>query len=219
MERFISLSRCKRMWYAARGCEANCAVLMKKQDAKFGFANANCFLQDGCKYGLKIAGGTADDLKHLRCGPLLLKGFAQFVEQPRVLDCDDCLGGEVLHQGDLLIGEWANFSAVDVDYADQSALLQDWDAEYGPTSPEVHGLNGKGIMLDIRFCLPDVGNVNNVLGGLTANASRRFLARFSLLWTGELTSGQPYIATVAHQLVWLRTVTTERHVPQRPKLH
>ena len=32
----------------------------------------------------------------------------QFVEQPRVLDGDDGLGGEVLDQLDLLFGEWVN---------------------------------------------------------------------------------------------------------------
>ena len=34
---------------------------------------------------------------------------AQLVEQPRVLDGDDRLGGKVLHQLDLLIGEGTNF--------------------------------------------------------------------------------------------------------------
>ena len=37
--------------------------------------------------------------------------LAQFVEQPRVLDGDDRLGGEVLDQFDLLVGERANFLA------------------------------------------------------------------------------------------------------------
>ena len=34
--------------------------------------------------------------------------LAQLVEQPRVLDGDDGLGGEVLDQLDLLVGEWAH---------------------------------------------------------------------------------------------------------------
>ena len=37
---------------------------------------------------------------------------AQFAEQPRVLDGDDSLGGEVLHQLDLLVGERTNLLAV-----------------------------------------------------------------------------------------------------------
>ena len=49
--------------------------------------------------------------------------FAQFVEQPRVLDGDDGLGGEILHQLNLLVGERADFLAVDGDGADQFVLL------------------------------------------------------------------------------------------------
>ena len=37
-----------------------------------------------------------------------IRALAQFVEQPRVLDGDDGLGGEVLHQRDLLVGERFN---------------------------------------------------------------------------------------------------------------
>ena len=43
----------------------------------------------------------------------------QFVEQPRVLDGDDGLGGEVLHQLDLLVSEWPDFLPVDDNSADQ----------------------------------------------------------------------------------------------------
>ena len=39
--------------------------------------------------------------------------FAQLVEQPRVLDGDHGLGGEVLHQFDLLVGERADLLAID----------------------------------------------------------------------------------------------------------
>ena len=43
---------------------------------------------------------------------LLQQTPLQFIEQPRVLDGDDGLGGEVLHQLDLLVGERADFLAV-----------------------------------------------------------------------------------------------------------
>jgi hypothetical protein len=36
----------------------------------------------------------------------LLQRLAQLVEQPRVLDRDDGLGGEIADQLDLLVGEW-----------------------------------------------------------------------------------------------------------------
>ena len=43
--------------------------------------------------------------KHLGCSCLLLQRLSQFVEQPRVLDGDNGLGGEVLDQRDLFVGE------------------------------------------------------------------------------------------------------------------
>ena len=47
---------------------------------------------------------------------------AQLIEQPRILDGDDGLGGEVLHQFDLLVGEWPYLLAVDHDRTDQAGL-------------------------------------------------------------------------------------------------
>ena len=74
------------------------------------------------KYRSEIARRTADDLEHSRsCGLLLqclgkiVSALAQFVEQPGVLDGDDCLRGESFNQFDLLIREWANLLAVNYD--------------------------------------------------------------------------------------------------------
>ena len=50
--------------------------------------------------------------------------FAQLIEQPRVLDGDDGLGGEVLDQLDLLVGEWPHLLTVDADRADQLAVFE-----------------------------------------------------------------------------------------------
>ena len=49
--------------------------------------------------------------------------FAQLVEQPRVLDGDDGLVGEILDQLDLLVGERANFLAIDDDSRPASSSL------------------------------------------------------------------------------------------------
>jgi hypothetical protein len=49
---------------------------------------------------------------------LLLQRFAQLAEEARVLDSDDSLGGEVLDQFDLLVGERTNLLAVDDDSPD-----------------------------------------------------------------------------------------------------
>ena len=81
-------------------------------------ADADRPLQHRRKHWLKVTRGTRDNLQHLRRGRLLLQragevdgALAQFIEQPRVLDGDDGLSGEVLDQRDLLVGEGSNLLA------------------------------------------------------------------------------------------------------------
>ena len=54
----------------------------------------------------------------------IVGALAQFVEQPRVLDGDHRLRGEVLHQLDLLVGEWSHLLAINDYCADQFVLLE-----------------------------------------------------------------------------------------------
>ena len=65
------------------------------------------------EHGLQIERRATDDLEHVGSGGLLLQRFAQLVEQPRVLDGDDGLGGEVLDQLDLLVGEGTDLLTID----------------------------------------------------------------------------------------------------------
>ena len=88
------------------------AVFDEKQLTEFGSANACRVFQYGIRKRAAIARRRADDAQHLGRHCLLLQQLgeivgtlAQFVEQPRVLDGDDGLGGEVLQQLDLLVGE------------------------------------------------------------------------------------------------------------------
>ena len=90
---------------------------------KGGVAKPNGFLQHGGKYRLKITRGTADNLEHLRRCCLLLQRFrevgcafgevgsalTEFVEQPRILNGDDGLSGEVSYKLYLLVIEGTNF--------------------------------------------------------------------------------------------------------------
>ena len=62
-------------------------------------------------------------LQHLGGRGLLLQRLPQLIEQPRVLDGDDGLRGEVLDQLDLLVGERPHLLAVDGDDADQLISL------------------------------------------------------------------------------------------------
>ena len=53
----------------------------------------------------QVEGRAADHLEHVGGGGLLLQQLAQFAEQPRVLDGDHGLVGEVVDELDLLIRE------------------------------------------------------------------------------------------------------------------
>ncbi|MFZ0151682.1 MAG: hypothetical protein WAM72_25695, partial [Xanthobacteraceae bacterium] len=60
----------------------------------------------------------------------------QFIEQPRILDGDDGLGGEVLHQRNLFIGERPDFGAVDKNGADQHIVLEHRHGHRGSRASE-----------------------------------------------------------------------------------
>ena len=135
--------------------------------AKFCIADADGILQHGRKDRLKIAGRATDDLEHLRRGCLLLKRFrevggalgevggplTQFVEQPRVLDSDNCLSSEVLSQCNLSVGEGSNFLAVHTKCTDEFVLLQHWDSKVCPYTPKFDGCNVRRVFFNIgRLC-------------------------------------------------------------------
>jgi hypothetical protein len=50
-----------------------------------GLTDADGFLKHRLKHGLKITGGTADDLEHLRGCRLLLQRLVQLAGEPRDL--------------------------------------------------------------------------------------------------------------------------------------
>ena len=84
-------------------------------------------LNTGCKLAARtaIARSTSDRRR------LLLQRFgevggalAQLAKQPRVLDGDDRLGGEILHQRDLLVGERQHDLAIDAEHADKVVFLE-----------------------------------------------------------------------------------------------
>ena len=70
------------------------------------------------------------------CSSLEIVVRAQLVEQPRVLDGDDGLGGEVAHQLDLLVGEWTHLLAKNADRADKFVVLEHRDAHDRPIVAE-----------------------------------------------------------------------------------
>ena len=67
-----------------------------------GAAEAGHCLHESVEHRLEVNGGVADDLEHVGGRRLLLEGFLQIaalglyvMEQPRVLDSNDGLSGEI----------------------------------------------------------------------------------------------------------------------------
>ena len=96
-ERLAKTNISIRRRYVVECDVAKCVSIVQAQGAELGVAEPCCVRQHGLEHGLELAGRTGDDAQHLGRGGLLLQRFAQLVEQPRVLDGDDRLRGEVLH--------------------------------------------------------------------------------------------------------------------------
>src|SRR5262249_28811886 len=69
-------------------------------------------LDQRIEHRLQIEGRAADDLEDVGGSGLLLQGFAQLIKPARGFDRNHPLGGDVLDQLDLLVGEGANLLAV-----------------------------------------------------------------------------------------------------------
>src|SRR5262245_14408433 len=89
-----------------------------------GLANPGGRFDQRIKHRLQIERGAADELEHIGGGGLLLEGLAQFVEQPRILDRDHRLSGEIFNQLDLLVGERLDDRARKHKYTDRNPLSQ-----------------------------------------------------------------------------------------------
>src|SRR4029450_5654195 len=113
------------------------------------------------QYCLQIKRRTADDLEHIGGGRLLLKGFAQLVQQPRVLNGDDSLGREVLQQLDLFVCEGPYLLAIDGDHADRPVILEHGHRKHGASTCELK--DGKPLRI-VGICglRPNVGNLDRL---------------------------------------------------------
>ena len=86
-----------------------------------GVAEAYRLFQHRIEHRRQIAGRGVDHLQHLGGRGLLFQRLPLLGDQPRVLHRDHRLGGEVLQQRDLLVGERPHFLAVDRDVSEQRA--------------------------------------------------------------------------------------------------
>ena len=74
------------------------AVVKAENEGAFRVAQLGRRIHERIENRRQIEGRAADDLEHVGGRGLLLQRLPQFVEQPRVLDGDDGLGGEIRQQ-------------------------------------------------------------------------------------------------------------------------
>ena len=90
-------------------------------------------VEDRCE----ITGRAVDDLQHLSSRGLLLQSFARFSDEPRVLDRDDRLHGEVLQQRDLLFCEGADLLPVNREVAEHHLIFKQRHAKRTSRTTEI----------------------------------------------------------------------------------
>ena len=142
--------------HVVEGCLDNHAVRDKVHDSEFGLANPRRVLEHLLKYGLDIIRKHADEFENFGCRTLLIEGFLKIagfglhlVEQPRVLDRDHRLVGEVLDKLNLSLSEWSHLLAVDDDRPNQRALLEHWNGEKGSRSCLLDGNDSQGLTFSV----------------------------------------------------------------------
>ena len=120
---------------------AECFAVVEIEHTELRFTKSHRALQHGVEDRFQFARRTGNRAEHLRGRGLLLKrpgkivrALAQFIQQPRVLDRDHGLRGEIRDQSDLLVGEGAHLLAIDGDGADQLVLFEHRDAEIGASA-------------------------------------------------------------------------------------
>src|SRR5215467_8906572 len=107
--------------FAVKGCQA----------AVSGAAQRQRPFQQGVEYWGEVAGRGIDDLQYLGGRGLLLQSLARLGQQPCVLHRNDRLRREVLHQCNLFVGKWANFSTKNREVTDENAVLPQRYREVG----------------------------------------------------------------------------------------
>src|SRR6185436_20022778 len=140
--------------------------------AKLGVANAYGIVQHRVENRIEIAGRAGDDSQHLRGRGLLLQRFgeivgalSQFAEQPRVLDGDDGLRGEIMEQLDLLFSERLYLLAIDRDDADQLFVLDHWHCDERAGAAKLDDADDGGLAFEISLFGREIDDVLDLLGG------------------------------------------------------
>src|SRR5262249_39047154 len=154
----------KRRWRIVRCADAESPFIIELQYAELGLADASRIFEHDPEHRLQLPGRRANDAQHIRCCRLLMQRFPQLVEQARVLDGDDGVVSEVLHQLDLPIGERADDLPVNAESADQLTIFEHRYGDHRPIAGEFGGGNDRWITLDVGLHPPNVGDLDNLFG-------------------------------------------------------
>ena len=158
-------------------------------------------LDDGVEHRLHVRRRAADDAEHLGRRRLMLQRLAQFsvallefLEQPHILDRDDCLVGESLEKGDLLIRERTNLRSTNMNHPNGISLSQQWCSEYrmNTKAPSVRvetSLSGSHCHIMHMHCF-------SVQGRPCPLDQPRSIITASTMASG--TGTEPYLATALH---------------------
>jgi hypothetical protein len=102
-----------------------------------------------------------------------LQRLAQLIQQPRVLNGNDGLRGEVLNQLDLLVGEGSDFLPVEDERTDEPFVLKHRHIEKSAGTGGFDQPNHPGIPFGIGAFSSKVGYVDCFFGG--SHASKRIM--------------------------------------------
>src|SRR5262245_55144262 len=98
--------------------------LQARDGRKLRLAKAGRRLHQRIQNRLQVESRATDDFKNVRGRRLLLEGFTKLVEQSRVFDSNNRLGGKVFYQFNLLVRKRSHLLAVDSDGTNQVVLLE-----------------------------------------------------------------------------------------------
>src|SRR6516165_10157689 len=116
-------------WPIVSRDRAKVIALTEIQGAESGFAELCRIRQHGLKDRPQLAGGRADNAQHLRGRRLLLERLSQLIEQPRILNRDDCLVGKGGNQLNLLIRKRTNRTTSQSENTNGDTLAHQWSSE------------------------------------------------------------------------------------------
>ena len=111
-----------------------------------------------------VLGSTSDDAKDIGRRGLAIQAFSQLVEQPRVIDGDDGLLGEILDQLDLLLAERPHLLAECPQVAKQCVVLEQRNAQRGSRPADVGRYQIEWIAFEVASLRTQIRRLHGLLG-------------------------------------------------------